>query len=322
MSKTTIEWTQRPGTIGEVWNTTTGCNKVDRGCKYCYAELMHGRLQAMGQRKYAANFLDGAVEHEDMLALPFSWGKPRTVFVDSMSDLFHVNVTFEFLERVFKVMAKTPQHTYLILTKRPQLALLFWEHMRKKRGRKFRPTDNVWIGTSANDHVSAEKRVPLLLELDVAVRFLSYEPATGPLQLRHLDADMQGHKEYCMVDALTGEHTDMARPCAEVNKLDWVIAGGESGPHAEPAHPDWFRKVREDCQATGVPFFFKQWGQWQPAGKKTHQNPISDFKTGRAFMFAEPHTPQLMHRVAQKSGNLLDGKLHLEFPHPKLQAHD
>ena len=126
MSVTTIEWTQRPGTIGETWNPTTGCNKVDRGCKHCYAEIMHKRLRAMGQAKYAAPFLDGAVGHTDTLMIPMSWTKPRTVFVNSMSDLFHEKLAFTFILEVMHTIQTTPQHTYLVLTKRPKHALEFW----------------------------------------------------------------------------------------------------------------------------------------------------------------------------------------------------
>lgn len=246
MSVTTIEWTHRPGTIGETWNPTTGCNKVDRGCKHCYAEIMHRRLQAMGQPKYAADFLAGAVEQPDTLMIPFRWTKPRTVFVDSMSDLFHKNIRLTFIENVFFIMNKNPQHTFLILTKRPERAVEFWRHCNEQTNGEWKCPPNVWIGTSANDQESADTRIPLLLELDGCLRFLSYEPATGPCNLENY--------------LYSRYHMGGARHM--YNKLDWVICGGESGPKAVPMDPDWPRHVRDQCKRAGVPFFFKQWGTW------------------------------------------------------------
>jgi protein gp37 len=258
MSVTSIEWTKRPGTIGETWNPTTGCNKVDRGCKNCYAEIMHRRLQAMGQHKYRKPFLDGAKIHTDTLDIPLRWNKPRTVFVNSMSDLFHEDVPFQFIGQVFSVMQKTPQHTYLVLTKRPELALKFW-NLWLVPAWGWWPA-NVWIGTSANDQQSGERRIPILANILAPVRFLSYEPATGPLDLSVLP------------------------------RLDWVIAGGESGPKATPPHIQWFRDVRNYCLENAVPFFFKQWGTWSPI--------ISSEMT----------------KIRGKSFNVLDGETYQEFP--------
>jgi len=311
MSVTTIEWTKRPGTIGETWNPTTGCNKVDRGCKYCYSEIMHRRLQAMGQEKYKDDFLDGATVQPDTLMIPTRWKKPRTVFVNSMSDLFHELVPFEFIDAVFQTILDTPQHTYLVLTKRPEQALAYWKRQRSL-GRPWQPPGNLWMGTSANDQDSARKRVPLLLELDGVIRFLSYEPATGPLKLRHLDVD-EFHPSWCQIDALTGRHTDMARPCDDVPRLHWVIAGGESGPKAVPSHPGWFRQVRDDCKAAGVPFFFKQFGAWKPG---THEDP-----EGGQWMdhvtFPGLHENVRMIRSKTKSFNELDGEIFQQFPDTK-----
>jgi protein gp37 len=270
MSITSIEWTKRPGTIGETWNPTTGCNKVDRGCKNCYAEIMHKRLQAMGQAKYAADFLDGAKPQPDTLNIPLRWKKPRTVFVNSMSDLFHKDVSFDFIARVFQVMEMTQSHTYLILTKRPEIALEFWRWRNANRAYylisnpgtlaspEWKCPPNVWMGTSVNDQESADKRIPYLLELDGCLLFLSYEPATGPLDLYNI-----GTNESWSIDALAGiGYAD--GQTYKMRRLNWVICGGESGPKAVPMDPAWAREVRDDCKAAGVPFFFKQWGQWRP----------------------------------------------------------
>jgi len=277
MSVTSIEWTKWPGTIGETWNPTTGCNKVDRGCKNCYAEIMHKRLRAMGQPKYAAPFLAGAVAHEDTLNIPLAWNKPRTVFVNSMSDLFHGDLDFEFIMEVFQVIQLTPQHTYLILTKRPEIALKFWHWVGMKNGTAWQCPANAWIGTSANDQKSGELRIPQLMALDFENLFLSYEPATGPLSLVALLLRNGQH-----LNALT--------------KLKWVICGGESGPKADPMQPSWAQKVRDDCRQAGVPFFFKQWGLWHP---------LTD-------LFGN-YTGE-MKRAKDKGYNVLDGETWQQFP--------
>lgn len=334
MSATTIEWTQRPGTVGETWNPTTGCNKVDRGCKNCYAEVMHRRLQAMGQEKYKDDFLDGAKYHMDTMAAPYKWQKPRTVFVNSMSDLFHKDVPFEFIDQVFKVIRETPQHTYLVLTKRPEQALLYWKVQAShyKIGTDWTsPPSNLWLGTSANDQASAEKRIPILLDIPNVLRFLSYEPATGAVDLRHLqqrvvnmDDDGQVIKRYGL-DALQGvdlawimkDQDECWRGIVARDKprLHWVIMGGESGPKADPMHPAWVIKVRDDCKATGTPFFFKQHGSWKPhTFRKDDQTIYIKFNLGKnEFLFTDP--PQNMIRVGKgAAGHEIDGEVWQQFP--------
>lgn len=307
MSITTIEWTKRPGTIGETWNPTTGCNKVDRGCKNCYAEIMHRRLQAMGQEKYAQDFLKGAVAHEDTLEIPLRWKKPRTVFVNSMSDLFHPAVPFEFIRRVFQVIEKTPQHTYLVLTKRPETAVHFW----LEQDLWWKPPVNLWMGTSANDQESANTRIPLLLKLTDCLLFLSYEPATGPVNLRNLEWATGQAKH--LLDGLGGNHIvyQGGGGTSDIcTRLNWVIAGGESGPKAEPSNPVWFRNVRDDCKATGVPFFFKQHGLWHPLDG--HHEPGKTITVKRYPM--SDRTP--MYKANDKSFNILDGEIWQQFPEP------
>lgn len=292
MSLTSIEWTHRPGTIGETWNPTTGCNKVDRGCKHCYAEIMHKRLRAMGQPKYEAPFLDGAVPHYDTLDIPMHWTKPRTVFVNSMSDLFHEHLPFEFIAEVFQVMQLTPQHTYLVLTKRPDIALKFWHWQGMTNGTKWTPPANLWLGTSANDQKSGDLRLPLLLDIEgVSVRFLSYEPATGPLDLQNI-----GTNESWSWDVLAGVGYADGQTYRKEPRLDWVICGGESGPKADPMDPSWPQKTRDDCRTAGVPFFFKQWGLWHP------ETDIFGNYTGK------------MKKANDKGFNLLDGATWQQFP--------
>lgn len=316
MSTTDIEWTRWPGTIGSVWNIVTGCNKVDRGCKNCYAEIMHGRLMYMQPAKYRQPFLAGAVMHPELLNEPDRWRKPRTVFVNSMSDLFHVQVTFEFLEQAFDVMDRNRAHTFLILTKRPERALAFQFWMRARR-KKWRPSPNVVIGTSANDQPSAETRVPLLLLIDVDRRFLSYEPATGALDITFLDAEKAGHQDMYRINALTGDHTDMGRPCTPMPRLHWIICGGESGNKATPMHPDWARGIRDACEKYKVPFFFKQWGRWEPMATPQNMKDVqiaTNINGKTEFIWGNPYRTQYMRKVRRKDSHHLDGKAHRELP--------
>jgi protein gp37 len=213
VSVTTIEWTEA------TWNPVTGCSKVSPGCIHCYAERMARRLQAMGQPNYRDGFAVRA--HEHMLQLPHSWSKPRMVFVNSMGDLFHEDVPFEFVQRVFAVMEATPRHTYQLLTKRADRLAQFsselpWPH-------------NIWAGVTVEDNARLE-RIERLRQVPAAVRFLSVEPLLGPL------------------------------PDLDLKSVDWVIVGGESGPAARPMHPGWVLPIRDLCVSESVPFFFKQWG--------------------------------------------------------------
>ena len=209
-----IEWTEA------TWNPVTGCTKTSSGCLNCYAERMSMRLQAMGQLNYRDGF--AVHTHEHMLGLPLTWRQPRTIFVNSMSDLFHEDVPDEFIVRVFRVMKKAHQHTFQVLTKRsPRLVALAPD---------LEWPENVWMGVSVENQ-SAEYRIDDLREATgPATKFLSCEPLLGPLD--GLD--------------LTGIH--------------WVIVGGESGPSARPMLEQWVTPIRDACLAVDVPFFFKQWG--------------------------------------------------------------
>lgn len=321
MSITTIEWTKRPGTVGETWNPTTGCNKVDRGCKNCYAEVMHSRLRAMGQKKYKWEFLKGAVAHPDTLVIPDRWRTPRTVFVNSMSDLFHELLPFEFIHRVFLTMELNPKHTFLVLTKRPEVAVEFAKFWTGEPGHLKAFPPNVWIGTSVHNQESADKRIPLVLQLPATVIFVSYEPAIGPVNFKTIGT------YHDRIDALTGVKFVPGSFAAEHRnhrRLDWVIMGGESGPKAQPMHPDWVRQVRDDCFRAAVPFFFKQWGTWEPFDVKVPNMEevgkvftFTERKGKTEFVWGDPYRFQWMRRTKEKNHHELDGKVWQQFPTPK-----
>lgn len=221
-----IEWTDA------TWNPTTGCDQVSPGCDNCYALTLAKRLKAMGQQKYQRDGDPrtsgpgfGLTIHEDTLETPHRWRKPRRVFVNSMSDLFHPRVPEGFIRRVFHVMADTPRHQYQVLTKRPKRAAALADQLPWP--------SNIWLGTSieSNAYVS---RADELRHVPAAVRFVSLEPLLGPL------------------------------PDLELDGIHWVIVGGESGPGARPMEPEWVRRIRDRTVAAGVPFFFKQWGGRTP----------------------------------------------------------
>jgi len=208
-----IEWTE------STWNPITGCTKISPGCKNCYAERMALRLQAMGQPNYAAGF--ELAMHEHALPLPLSWKTPQTIFVNSMSDLFHKQVPLEFILKVFDVMNQADWHRYQILTKRSG-------RLRQLDG-QLPWSDHIWMGVSV-ENARCAYRVDDLRNTRAFVKFLSLEPLIGPVR----DMDLAG--------------------------IDWVIAGGESGPSARPMDPSWVTDIRDQCRKARVPFFFKQWG--------------------------------------------------------------
>ncbi|MCY4453820.1 MAG: phage Gp37/Gp68 family protein [Immundisolibacterales bacterium] len=212
-TRSTIEWTE------VTWNPVTGCTKISHGCKHCYAERMARRLRAMGVDKYRDGF--AVRTHEDSLDEPTRWRQPRLVFVNSMSDLFHQSVPTSFIEAVFDVMDRASQHTFQVLTKRPDRVA--------QLNRRLRWAPNIWLGTS----IESERwlgRLQRLGETGARTKFLSLEPLLGPL------------------------------PNLSLQEIGWVIVGGESGPGARPMEAEWVRDIRDNCLENGVPFFFKQWG--------------------------------------------------------------
>jgi protein gp37 len=209
----TIEWTD------STWNPTTGCTKISAGCRNCYAERMARRLQAMGQANYAGGF-DLAI-HENTLGLPLTWRKPRMIFVNSMSDLFHEGIPDEFIKKVFDVMRTAHWHRFQVLTKRAG-NLTRLDHIMDW-------PDNVWMGVSV-ENARCKARIDALRATGARIKFLSLEPLLGPLGR----LDLEG--------------------------IDWVIVGGESGPGARPMREEWVVEIQEQCASAEVPFFFKQWG--------------------------------------------------------------
>lgn len=297
---TKIEWTRGDdGSAGVTWNPTTGCDRISPGCRNCYALSMARRLKAMGSEKYQRDGDPrtsgpgfGLTTHPDTLALPFTWKKPRRIFVDSMSDLFHRDVPDGFIGSVFNTMALTPQHTYQVLTKRPQrmasllsawhAAGCFCDHQMRWVQPPVFPLPNVWLGTSIESD-DYSYRADHLRRTPAAVRFLSLEPLLGPL------------------------------PSLDLTGIDWVIVGGESGPGASPMHPDWARDIRDRCIDAGVPFFFKQWGEWAPGGHPTRDSRYVDLH-GR-WQDSTTDEATMVHRAGkQAAGRELDGRTWDEFP--------
>ena len=270
MTKTKIEWAD------EVWNPVTGCTKVSQGCKNCYAKTLHDLRHkaylagAELPEQYAQPF-ETVQLHPDRLEMPLHWKKPRRIFVNSTSDLFHehlYDLEQSFLNEVFAVMAATPQHTYQILTKRPLLMERYLAEQRRPAYVEHSleticgehgwcipdfdwPLPNVWVGTSISTQLDADENIPPLLRTNASVRFVSIEPLLGPVDLWGARYDNPNGGKTGAVTSWPGG-------------LDWVICGGESGPNARPMHPHWARSLRDDCQAAGVPFYFKQWGEWLP----------------------------------------------------------
>ncbi|MEG0367163.1 MAG: phage Gp37/Gp68 family protein [Coprobacillus sp.] len=215
MNQSRIEWTER------TWNPITGCTKHSEGCQNCYAEKMAKRLKAMNNPRYKNEF--AVTIHSDLICNPLHLKKPSVIFVCSMSDLFHEDVDFNTIDKVFKVMEEANQHIFQVLTKRPERMV---EYCKGKR-----IPDNIWLGTS----VELEKyqyRIDLLNKIDVKIRFLSCEPLLGSLNNNDFDG------------------------------ISWIVVGGESGANSRPVDIEWIREIRDKCQALKIPFFFKQWGGW------------------------------------------------------------
>ncbi len=299
MTETKIEWADR------VWNPVTGCTKVSEGCRNCYADRLARRLA--GRCGYPKDAPFRVTLHPEKLDDPLRWKKPARVFVNSMSDLFHKDVPFEFIDRVFAVMAEAHRHTFIVLTKRPERMLEYMSGDRYSARRVFDltsglagkfdcdlywPLPNVWLGVSAENQASADERIPLLLQTPAAVRFVSCEPMLGPINLSP------------WVDPRLNV---INRP----QKLDWLICGGESGPGARPMNPDWARSLRDQCQAAGVSFYFKQWGEWWPTRQKTQSK---FFYPGKPRLWCWDDGSLSLHIGKHKAGSLLDGQEYKQFP--------
>lgn len=308
---TAIEWADT------TWNPVWGCTKVSAGCDHCYAErLVNGRLSHLHEGGFGTVRL-----RPEQLDKPLRWKRPRRIFVNSMSDLFHDAIPDEYIARVFAVMALARRHTFQVLTKRhgrmrSLLTSLAFESLVRSEindildnGAKYPPEwdpeahdlewplPNVWLGVSVENQQWADIRIPALLGTPAAVRFLSCEPLLGPVNL-----DLYLSRE---VGVETRGIT-----------VDWVIVGGESGPGARPMHTDWARSLRDQCTEAEVAFHFKQWGEYRPTGGAagTHRVTLAgDFypNTGTCLMSNE----ELVDRVGKKAaGRALDGRTWDEFP--------
>jgi protein gp37 len=251
--KTAIGWTEA------TWNPTTGCDRVSAGCDNCYALKMAGRLKLMGSGKYQRDGDPrtsgpgfGLTVHPSALGQPIRWTRPRFIFVNSMSDLLHARAPVSFVTDVWGVMAQTPRHTYQVLTKRPERLARVLAQVHQALGLE-EPLPNVWVGTSIelDEHV---RRADHLRAAPAAIRFLSLEPLLGPL------------------------------PSLDLTGIDWVIAGGESGPDSRPVELDWIRDIRDRCIQLGIPYFFKQVGGVTPkaGGRELDGRTWDEFPAGKA----------------------------------------
>jgi protein gp37 len=309
---TAIEWTHVPGFKGESWNPIRAkfwhdptsefrvgwhCEHVTEGCRNCYAERFNQRL-GTGRPFKPGELGKGGVEpylSRPTIHRPSSWKLPRAIFVCSMTDMFGRWITNAWLDEIFAVVKNNPRHIFICVTKRPERAREFFESRPAER-------PNVWLLTSIHDQDSADTVIPELLQTPGVGRYgISYEPALGPVKLSHL------------------------------RFLDWVIAGGESGPEARPSHPKWFRDVRDQCQSVGTPFFFKQWGEWAPHEPRPGGDLGGDVRSGRVTIShpsgasaidvfcrtgrnTEPGS-RYMARVGKRAaGRSLDGREWSEFP--------
>jgi protein gp37 len=325
MSK--IEWTT------DTWNPIAGCTKVSAGCTHCYAEIMANRLAAMERARneqsfWAADGKEPSEKYQNVvneqgrwngkitfvekaLQKPLQRKKPTTYFVNSMSDLFHENVPDEWIDRVFHIMALCPEHTFQVLTKRPDRMLEYLTNPVIQQVYPGLPLSNVWLGVSVENQAAADARIPLLLQTPAAVRFLSIEPLLGPVDLQKYLYPLPTARD--LRHDLPPDYSVKPKP------LHWVIVGGESGPGARPMHPDWARSLRDQCQAAGVPFFFKQWGEWvEGIGGNNPQIMAADGRTRSLTMgsgdLCNVETVTVSRVGKAKAGRLLDGRTWDEMP--------
>lgn len=316
--KSKIEWTEAS------WNPIVGCSKVSEGCRNCYAiraaNRMNGSVEAyrgLTVMKNGKPEWTGAVRFiEERLLQPLKWQRPRMIFVNSMSDLFHEDVSNDAIKKIFAVMAAAKQHKFQVLTKRPERMKTFLQSYRISQVRKYGdlsdnngfdadsfitwPLPNIWLGVSVEDQKTADERIPMLLQTPAAIRWISAEPLLGSICLDSIVTGCGQRPLHCACSP------DCGCGCP---KLNWVVAGGESGPNARPSHPDWFRRLRDDCVSYNVPFFFKQWGEWQ-----TFPNEVmTDKMIDRHITLWDDKT--FARRVGKKNaGRLLDGEEWNEYP--------
>lgn len=334
-NKTNIQWTDA------TWNPLAGCSPESEGCRNCYAATMALRLELMGQAKYtgtARRASDGRAVFtgqinldEGALNIPLKWRRPRKIFVNSMSDLFHPNVPSEYIDRVYNAMEAAHWHTFQVLTKRPQRMASYTTHRYGKT-----PAPNIWHLASVEDQLTANQRVPWLLRTKSAVRGLSIEPLIGPVDLGSwvLTVDQRRQQALTYNMGNPQHHVPVGWAISDRPRVDWLIVGGESGPRARPLWPAWARSLRDQAQAAGVAFMFKQWGTWEPY--EPEQPPFwrdqrGRFHDGHGLNILDPLTGGMgigwhedsldpsagaaFRRVGKhESGRLLDGREWSEFP--------
>ena len=262
MADSNIQWTDK------VWNPVTGCSKVSAGCENCYAETMTKRLKGMGVEKYKNGFVPAF--HPETLSIPSKWKKPCKIFVNSMSDLFHKEIPFTFINEVFRTIYNNKRHTFQILTKRPERIKEYFEYVKYIEFPKQFP--NLWLGVSVENQETADERIPVLLATPAAVRFVSVEPMLGPVDLkniRHYNSHGEHICSYQVLEPITNAK------CGNRPALDWVICGGETGKNARECSMSWIITLQEQCQQANVPFFLKDCGEYikkicKPIFKSSH----------------------------------------------------
>jgi len=319
--QTKIEW------CDATWNPVTGCTPISEGCQNCWAQAMANRFH----RSFAPTFHSIRLDH------PFRWRKPRRIAVSLTGDLFHKDVPNEWIDEVFTNMLLSPQHTFMVLTKRPDRmcdyltnANLYGRIIAKANCRRSWspklceigisdptefPAKWIWLGTSVENQQAADERLPWLLKCPAVVRFLSMEPLLSEINLGPWLAELEPKsktwlRKFYGPAGFDPTGSQDATPFYKINNrgIHWVIVGGESGPHARPCHPDWVRLVRDQCQAAKVPFFFKQWGEWMPSS----HIPGGSHDVWKQHQF---NNGEITCRVGKSvAGRLLDGREWNETP--------
>jgi protein gp37 len=313
MDKSKIEWTDA------TWNPVRGCSIVSAGCTNCYAmRVAHRSFTSPDMPYHGLTRISGGrpVWNGDiklvrsMLRQPLVWKRPRRIFVNSMSDLFHEKVPFDFIDEVFEVMLQAHWHTYQILTKRPERMLEWAWSTNARHGDMLgcpggselpEPPKHIHLGVSAEDQETADRRIHLLSQVPAAVRWVSFEPLLGDVNIQRWAPPLKpGARSQAVIE--------------------WAVIGGESGPGARPMHPNWVRHLRNQCVAAGVPFFFKQWGDWFPIDAETHTGKQKEFELahGARKTLGELKILDLetaVYRCGKRAaGRLLDGRTWDEYP--------